>query len=219
MTDSTAVRAVQRLRVLWRRAVASSLLVRSLQRLEGQADDTFEGSTLAGVWKTIGRWIRGSWLYRWLTAEPDPEVVVIDLRETYTVGPIIAVLGRVGGVVARWWSGTTTRGVLGRTADALRREPIRVVSLALVAAFVAEFALALLSGIPSWPGLVARGALLLLAALGTRVTTPWETLRDSRTIRGLRAVLEPPEPPDRLDRSDDPDDRESDQKGTATDDR
>jgi hypothetical protein len=34
----------------------------------------------------------------WLTAEPDPEVVVVDLRETLTVGPIIVV---VDWIVAR----------------------------------------------------------------------------------------------------------------------
>jgi len=47
------------------------------------------------VARTAGRWVRGSWLYQWLTAEPDPEVIVIDLRETYTVGPFVRLLDRV----------------------------------------------------------------------------------------------------------------------------
>jgi hypothetical protein len=34
----------------------------------------------------------------WLTAEPDPDVVVVDLRETLTVGPVIVV---VDWIVAR----------------------------------------------------------------------------------------------------------------------
>lgn len=63
---------------------------------------------------------RDSWLYRWLTAEPDPQVVVIDLRETYTVGPLIAALDRVARVVAPpiretvlpLWRRTRTRAVL-----------------------------------------------------------------------------------------------------------
>lgn len=45
--------------------------------------------------RTVKRWGRHSFLYRWLTKEPDPDVVVIDLRETYTVGPIIGVLDRL----------------------------------------------------------------------------------------------------------------------------
>ncbi|MEF8886409.1 MAG: hypothetical protein V5A30_01290 [Haloarculaceae archaeon] len=44
--------------------------------------------------RAVKRWGRQSFLYRWLTKEPDPSVVVIDLRETYTVGPVIAVLDR-----------------------------------------------------------------------------------------------------------------------------
>jgi len=32
---------------------------------------------------------------RWLTAEPEPDVIVIDLRETVTVGPIVLVLDRI----------------------------------------------------------------------------------------------------------------------------
>jgi len=45
--------------------------------------------------RAVRRWGRHSFLYRWLTKEPDPDVVVIDLRETYTVGPVIALLDRI----------------------------------------------------------------------------------------------------------------------------
>lgn len=40
----------------------------------------------------FSRIIRSSYLYQWLTKEPDPEVIIIDLRETYTVGPMISVI-------------------------------------------------------------------------------------------------------------------------------
>lgn len=40
-------------------------------------------------------WILYSRSYRWLTTEPEPDVIVIDLRDTYTVGPLIAALDRV----------------------------------------------------------------------------------------------------------------------------
>jgi hypothetical protein len=44
----------------------------------------------------------------WLTAEPDPDVIVVDLRETLTVGPIIVV---VDWIVAR------LTGLSGNTRD------------------------------------------------------------------------------------------------------
>ncbi|CAP12965.1 uncharacterized protein OE_1134F [Halobacterium salinarum R1] len=55
-------------------------------------------SRIANIARTVvattTAFVRESYLYQWLTAEPDPEVVVIDLRETYTVGPFIAILDR-----------------------------------------------------------------------------------------------------------------------------
>ena len=73
-------------------------------------DDVFE--TLAEKSQTFGQhsaivsttqalatrtsmFICSSYSYRWLTKEPEPEVIVIDLRETRTVGPILAILERV----------------------------------------------------------------------------------------------------------------------------
>ncbi|WP_117594493.1 hypothetical protein [Haloprofundus halophilus] len=45
--------------------------------------------------------VMNSYLYRWLTAEPDPEVIVIDLRETYTVGPFVRLLDRLAPPIRR----------------------------------------------------------------------------------------------------------------------
>jgi hypothetical protein len=67
--------------------------------------------------QTFRRWGRHSFLYRWLTKEPDPEVVVIDLRETYTVGPLIAVLDRLAGPLGRSYR----QSGLGRLVDGLAR--------------------------------------------------------------------------------------------------
>jgi hypothetical protein len=47
--------------------------------------------------------IRGSWLYGWLTAEPEPDVIVIDLRETRTVGPVIELLDRAIEWATPYW--------------------------------------------------------------------------------------------------------------------
>lgn len=51
----------------------------------------------------LGQVTRSSYLYRWLTSEPEPEVIVIDLRETYTAGPVIAAIDGIGAIVAPWY--------------------------------------------------------------------------------------------------------------------
>ena len=53
-------------------------------------------STVVSAFRRGGQWIADatthSFLYQWLTKEPEPEVIVIDLRETWTVGPFITLL-------------------------------------------------------------------------------------------------------------------------------
>lgn len=61
--------------------------------------------------RAVKRWGRHSFLYRWLTKEPDPDVVVIDLRETSTVGPIIAVLDRIAVPLGRSYRASGLRGL------------------------------------------------------------------------------------------------------------
>lgn len=62
-------------------------------------------------------WARESFLYRWLTAEPEPDVVVIDLRETLSVGPIIALLDRVLRWIVPYWAQSIPGRVLGVLVD------------------------------------------------------------------------------------------------------
>jgi len=67
-----------------------------LRALTGKFAAMSEGSTLVGAAERLVSRIetitRHSYGYRWLTAEPDPSVVVIDLRETRTVGPFVRLL-------------------------------------------------------------------------------------------------------------------------------
>lgn len=46
---------------------------------------------------------RQSLLYRWLTEEPEPDVIVIDLRRTYTVGPLIDTLEWTAAKLTPYW--------------------------------------------------------------------------------------------------------------------
>lgn len=53
-----------------------------------------------------------SYCYRWLTAEPDPDVIVIDLRETWTVGPLLKLMTTaVAWVLPLWRSSACRRAV------------------------------------------------------------------------------------------------------------
>lgn len=79
-----------------RRAIGDSRLVDTLHRLE----------------RMLGQVVRDSRLYQWLTTEPDPTVVTIDLRETYTVGPVLKLLERLTTpILTRWTNSTLEQAV------------------------------------------------------------------------------------------------------------
>jgi len=112
MTSSETVSVVkQRLRS----AVENSALT--------SASDTlargFETSVLNGVCTRITEATRASRLYRWLTAEPEPDVIVIDLRETYTVGPIITVLDALIPRMAQLWRNSGLASVTHAVGNAI----------------------------------------------------------------------------------------------------
>jgi len=177
------------------------VFVESLRTLGRRVSDAVDNSVLAGVFRTLHRWVRNSWLYRWLTTEPDSQAVVIDLRETYTVGPVLAVFDRLIGMVTRRRENTATRSFFHRTGQEARSHPVRSASFFLVGVLLAELVVSTLAGALSGIGVVIRGVFFVLALAGTRVTTPWEHLRTARAIRILKAALESPEPPDVSDAS------------------
>ncbi|MFD1585907.1 hypothetical protein ACFR9U_02855 [Halorientalis brevis] len=200
----------------WERARSTSVVARTstavAERLDAAANESrirqFLGdgerllaraiatSRAGAVGRTLDRWGRDSWLYRWLTKEPDPDVVVIDLRETWTISPILAVLDRVVGAVAT----ADERLGLSRAAQAgaetVRSAPLRVLgTIAFVAVFVNTLAAVALGGL-SDAGLGSRLLVLAVATLATRVDATWDELRDGRVGSLLLALFEPPEPPD-----------------------
>lgn len=76
-----------------------------------------EGSGFARASREGTDWARASFLYRWLTKEPEPDVVVIDLRETLSVGPFIALLDRVLRWIVPYWAQSIPGRVLGALVD------------------------------------------------------------------------------------------------------
>lgn len=74
----------------------------------------------------FSRITQSSFLYRWLTAEPDPDVVIIDLSETWTAGPIIAILDRTITRTSRYWTSATIKSILDRTANVFAGSTVAV---------------------------------------------------------------------------------------------
>lgn len=145
-----------------------------------------------------GRWfanaIRHSALYRWLTAEPDPDVIVIDLRETWTVGPVIAVLDWL---IARFEDAADGSRVVALAAAGAERTlaaPVRVGGLAVLAVAVPVGLAGIVSG--GRTTLFLAAALLAVGTLGLFEDRSWAELRGTRPVELLVAALEPPEPPD-----------------------
>lgn len=145
---------------------------------------------VSGLARTIERWICASWLFRGLTAEPEPEVTVIDLREAMTIGPVIAILDLLAG----GRPSSTLHRMFSDVVDYARATPIRACSLGLLVATAVGLALQMALGTFGPAGVIGTTVVTGLAALGLRNDTSWERLRETRPVRLLVAALEPPEP-------------------------
>ncbi|WP_018256173.1 hypothetical protein [Halomicrobium katesii] len=172
-----------------------------LEAVTDKADRVLGGSHIVQTVRSLTAWAadatRDSYLYRWLTKEPDPEVIVIDLRETYTVGPFIRLLDRLIPHVEGAWNGSVLKRTTARTAELVRDVPVKVASVLFIAVLLAQ-TIQLLPSIQNEPtttlGILAVAWLLGLG--GLRVDWTLEELSESRVGRLTRALLEPPEPPD-----------------------
>ncbi|RXK47418.1 hypothetical protein [Halorientalis pallida] len=193
MSDASSddVSAVVRVRETVADWFATSRTGQTLTAVVDRFETAAAGSTTRGVIATLGDWVRASWSYRWLTAEPDPDVIVVDLRETYTIGPIIRVLDRVVDPIADAWDGSSAQA----TADSVVDAPVRALGIVAVVAVLVETALSLVLGNLGQSGLLVRAILFGFATLATQVPLSASELAETRTGRLLRAVLEPPEPP------------------------
>jgi hypothetical protein len=139
--------------------------------------------------------VSGSFISRWLTAEPDPEVIVIDLRETWTVGPIIALVDRL---LAVFTESTQTSRVAEAThtvITAFRERPIRVVSLAVVAGSVSVLFVGGITRSLSIVSTTLTTLLAIVALYGVGSDRTLENLQETKAVQLLISVFEPPEPP------------------------
>jgi hypothetical protein len=145
------------------------------------------------------RLVESSWLYGWLTAEPESEVIVIDLRETLSAGPVLA---QIEQRIREFISVMPTSGGL-RSGYQLRarflEQPIRILSIGLIAVVMLAFLGLTTSGEPIGMSTFVLFGLLLLAARGTQTTHTWAQLTDTRWYQFLASTFEPPAPPERVE--------------------
>ena len=156
-------------------------------------------SRLVAAGRVIGRWARQSSLYRWLTREPDPEVIVIDLRETYTVGPIIGALDWTTAKLTPWWRASGLRRLCAGAADRFRERPIRSLGVVVMAVVAVRLVVGVGAGNLSGRTVALSLALFGAGAVATRSNHSTADIRDTRGYELLAAALEPPEPPGKAD--------------------
>jgi hypothetical protein len=188
MAEQTSITETSRVAATLERAVDNSRVVSSL------CAPFRQGSRPVRAAQWSGDVVRDSYLVRWLTAEPEPDVVVIDLRETWTIGPVIAVIDWLVPHGLRMWHGSTARRVLDRTATAFRNAPVRLTSVVVLGVVVARIVLSL--GSAGTVSLVAHLFVGALAIAGLRVDWTLEELKASKVGRLAAALFVPPKPPD-----------------------
>ncbi|QLG48930.1 hypothetical protein [Natrinema halophilum] len=158
---------------------------------------------VAGMGGTVQRYVTASFGYRWLTSEPEPDVIVIDLRKTGTIGPFIDVLDRSLSELAAGRPSSAVADGVTALEEIVRDRPIAVAAtVGLTAVWVSLLALGL-GGAISLPLLVAHLLGAVLAIAGVRSRRSLDDVREMRLIQLLISVLEPPEPPQPALRTDD----------------
>ena len=153
---------------------------------------------LSAAMERLSSVVRASYLYRWLTAEPDPDVIVIDLRETWTVGPVIAILDWLFAQFEDAAKGSRIVALATTGYERTLAAPLRVGGLAALVAAALAGLLGVVSG--GRTTLFVAAALLAIGTLGLFEDRSWAELRQTRPVELLVAALEPPTPPESAQR-------------------
>jgi len=176
-----------------------SIVVDLLQQAKHRLLSTTERST--AVVQTV---VAGSFIYQWLTAEPDPEVIVIDLRETWTVGPIIDSIDRLpqavrtSTLVGVSRSGARTSILIRssrRVVTGFRDRPINAGSLGVSICALGMLLVGGLTQALSAVSAVILAVVALLAMFGLGSNTTLTELLETKAAQLLISAFEPPEPP------------------------
>lgn len=171
----------------------NSRVVQFLRRCRAAGRTLLEPFRRAG--NRLARYVKGSAIYRWLTAEPEPGVIVIDLRETYTVGPIIRAVDRVLDTLEDSYENSRTEAAVASVGEAVHARPLRLAGIAGLGFVIVSMLAAVVAGSLS-VGLVAVQLFVVaLALLALRSTRTLEEVLETRVASTVIAAFEPPEPP------------------------
>ncbi len=177
-------------------AVKQSTLWALLIQTRAELSSAAEESSLTRAGQYLRRVTIHSWLYRWLTKEPEPDVIVIDLRETWTVGPILEILERVGTYFHQAYQDSRTQTIAQGTTTQFREQPVRLLSAVVIGFAVMILVPKILSGGISMLVLIGTGVILIGGIIGLFVDLSLDELVETKPVQILLRVLEPPEPPE-----------------------
>jgi hypothetical protein len=151
------------------------------------------GSKTAALTHTVVTAVVSSYLFQWLTSEPDPEVVVIDLREVWTVRPVLEVIDRMVDAYVGIRPFSRAHALATEVSATFEAAPVRTLGYALIVAVAVSTAVGLLAGSLAADDMTVALVLIGLGVLGTRVEASMQELRNTRTAELLITILEPPE--------------------------
>lgn len=147
------------------------------------------------VTTTLQSWVTLSWGYQWLTAEPEPDVIIIDLRDSVVVGPVIRLLDWFIPRGVQAIRGSTTYRQLSKLATTVRAAPLRAGGAVLLGIALLQLFVGAVTGSLGASDRVVWLAVATLGLYGLRETQSWDELRESRVVEAIGALLEPPTPP------------------------
>ncbi|MBZ6496475.1 hypothetical protein [Natrinema longum] len=188
------------------RIASGSALRSAMTATKTRVQPVASSARLTALGETCYRYATSSFGYRWLTTEPEPDVIVIDLRETNAIGPFLDSLDRVldGATGAMPTSAVTE--VVTRVGTAVRDRPLAAASVFALPTVAVSLIVLGLSGSLDLPLLGVHLAAAVLAVLGLRSRRSLDDLLEMQAVQLLVAVFEPPEPPATEMRTDEPDD-------------
>lgn len=171
----------------------ASTAVEGLSVVGDVLEGWFDRSILGTVVVAVSAALRSSYVLRWLTAEPETDVIVIDLNDSIVLRPFLRTIDEAADTFHAHWRGSVVYGVSDRIAEFVADTPVRALSLVILSMMIPSSVMAFAVGSLSTVELYPRLMITLLALLGTRSGTSLDDLRETRTAKFIRAIVEPPD--------------------------
>jgi hypothetical protein len=90
---------------MWDERISRLVRASTLWKVVSSPGESYVVTKMTALRDTTARMAQDSFLFQWLTKEPEPDIVIIDLHETRTVGPIIRILKWAVERIQPYWQG------------------------------------------------------------------------------------------------------------------